>query len=374
MSSLQVIVASLMSFCLLSNFSALAVQVQCVDLESKNDQTFETIVVDKEPGQYLGHPTTCLLEDGKTMLCVYPKGHGRGPIVYKRSEDGGKTWSERLPTPKSWESSKETPTLHRVVDDRGNKRIIMFSGLYPIRMAYTENDGKTWSELKKIGNFGGIVAMSSVFKDRQKAGKYTALFHDDGRFIAKDAKQQQPTTFTLYKSVSEDGGLTWNSPQAIVASSDKHLCEPGIVRSPDGKQLACLLRENSRRHPSQVIFSDDEGNTWSPPRDLPKWLWGDRHTGQYLDDGRLFIAFRCNWPRGEKHSFQGDWVAWVGSYEDLSSGNPGDLFIRLKDNHKSADCAYPGVEKLPDGSIVTTTYGHWEKGEQPYILAIRIKL
>ena len=40
------------------------------------------VVVDKEKGQYLGHPTTVLLEDGKTILCVYPKGHGRGPIIY----------------------------------------------------------------------------------------------------------------------------------------------------------------------------------------------------------------------------------------------------------------------------------------------------
>ena len=46
-----------------------------------NDQLYRQVVVDHEPGQYLGHPTTCLLEDGKTILCVYPKGHGRGGIV-----------------------------------------------------------------------------------------------------------------------------------------------------------------------------------------------------------------------------------------------------------------------------------------------------
>ena len=28
------------------------------------------VVVDREPGQYLGHPTTVLLEDGKTILTV----------------------------------------------------------------------------------------------------------------------------------------------------------------------------------------------------------------------------------------------------------------------------------------------------------------
>src|SRR5215217_1226680 len=78
-----------------------------------NDRTALQTVVDREPGQYLGHPTTLLLEDRKTILCVYPKGHGRGAILYKRSTDGGKTWSERLPTPKSWETSLEVPTLHR---------------------------------------------------------------------------------------------------------------------------------------------------------------------------------------------------------------------------------------------------------------------
>jgi len=57
------------------------------------------------------------------MLCVYPKGYGRGGIVYKRSYDGGLTWTDRLPTPPSWETSREVPTMHRVIDAAGKKRI-----------------------------------------------------------------------------------------------------------------------------------------------------------------------------------------------------------------------------------------------------------
>ena len=92
------------------------------------DETHRQVVVDREEGQYLGHPTTVLLEDGQTILCVYPKGHGRGAVVYKKSTDGGLTWSERLPTPENWATSKEVPTLHRVVDANGTKRLIMWSG------------------------------------------------------------------------------------------------------------------------------------------------------------------------------------------------------------------------------------------------------
>src|SRR5512134_3941565 len=51
-------------------------------------ETNRQVIVDREPGQYLGHPTTVLLEDNQTILCVYPKGHGRGSIILKRSRDG----------------------------------------------------------------------------------------------------------------------------------------------------------------------------------------------------------------------------------------------------------------------------------------------
>ena len=71
---------------------------------------------------------------------------------------------------------------------------------------------------------------------------------------------------------------------------------------------------------------------------------------------------------------EGDWVGWVGTYEDLVEGNDGQYHIRLKDNKNRWDCAYPGVEILPDDTIVTTTYGHWDEGEQPYILCVRLKL
>ncbi len=331
------------------------------------DQKHRQVIVDREKGQYLGHPTTVLLEDHATMITVYPKGHGRGEVVMKRSEDAGLTWSERLPTPANWATSQEVPTIHRVIDGQGVKRLIVFSGLYPIRLALSEDDGLNWTPLTPIGEFGGIVAMGCV--ERLKNGNYLAMFHDDGRFIRNASK----TTglFTLYQVISQDGGLTWSEPEEIIQGSRVHLCEPGIIRSPDGSQLAVLLRENSRTRNSYVIFSDDEGVTWTEPRELPASLTGDRHTGRYAPDGRLFLSFR---DRTHLSPTWGDWVAWVGTYEDIAEGREGQYRVRLMDNTRSADCAYPGVEMLPDGTAVATTYGHWDKGEQPYVVSVRLRL
>ena len=340
--------------------------IPLIDLASETDRQ---VIVDREKGQYLGHPTTVLLEDNKTIIIVYPKGHGRGAIVMKRSTDGGKTWSKRLPVPKNWATSQEVPTLYPVVDKLGTKRLIMFSGLYPIRMAVSEDNGASWSPLEPIGNFGGIVAMGDLI--RLKNGDHLAFFHDDGRFIRKGSKQTNPIKFHVYQTRSQDGGLSWSQPEIIATHPTAHLCEPGVIRSPDGKQIAMLLRENSRRHNSFVIFSNDEGKTWSKPRELPGSLTGDRHQCLYAPDGRLVVSFRDT---THLSPTRGDWVMWVGKYEDILKGTEGQFRVRLMDNHKGADCAYPALERLPDGTIVATTYGHWTKGEMPYIVSVRFKI
>jgi hypothetical protein len=213
----------------------------------------------------------------------------------------------------------------------------------------------------------------------------------------QDRKNFNSPMFTLYKTVSEDGGLTWSYPEVITKSRQKHICEPGVVRSPDGKQIAMLLRENSKRFNSQIIFSNDEGKTWTEPSSLPNELTGDRHVAAYSPDGRLVIFFRdvsqshgkigelsrkhdeSNYGEIAKNTGygspnEGDWVAWVGTYQDLVEGNKGQYRIRLKDNKVSGDCAYTAAEVLPDGTFVATTYGHWQEGQEPYILSVRFKL
>lgn len=340
-----------------------------VDLDGETEMH---VVVDKEPGQYLGHPTTVLLDDGRTIICVYPKGHGKGGVVMKKSTDGGQTWSDRLPTPESWLTSKEVPTIYPTVDAEGTKRLILFSGCQDwgdnyVRMSVSEDNGESWSELEEIGQYTGIVAMSDCVA-LSKPGHYMASFHRRG----------PANTMILFVVYSTDGGLTWGEPVEIYRGSKVHVCEAGVVFSPDRKEMALLLRENSRNYNSQIMFSSDEGKTWSQPRPMPGSLCDDRHQVVYLADGRLLIQFRDITPLHRPGNVwvptYGDWSAWVGTWEDLRNGYEGEYRIRLKDNKWSEDTGYPAGELLPDGTVVCTTYGHWDRGEQPYISSVRFKM
>ena len=394
---------SLISFSQIKNPESY-LSIPIIDL---NDESSRQVVVDREKGQYLGHPTTVLLEDGRTILTVYPKGHGRGEIVYKRSTDGGLTWSERLPTPESWKTSLEVPTIFPTVDPSGKKHLIMFSGLFPARLAHSEDDGMTWSELEPAGDWGGIVVMGALTELKKGKGHYMALFHDDMRFFTSDGQEKyredrktnDQALFTLYKTFSTDGGLTWTKPETILSRRDMNLCEPGVIRSPDGKTLAVLLRENARKANSQIIFSKDEGRTWTDPRPMPNELNGDRHVLKYAPDGRLLVVFRdispvsyrpglealakerneVNYSKlasetGQGSPTEGDWAGWAGTWKDLVKGKPGKYRIRFKDNIHSWDCCYPGIELLPDGTFVVTTYGHWAKDEEPWLISVRVTM
>jgi hypothetical protein len=135
--------------------------------------------------------------------------------------------------------------------------------------------------------------------------------------------------FRVYRTRSVDGGLTWSAPETVAGRTDVDLCGPGAIRSPDGATLALLLRENRRVRNSFVIFSTDEGETWSEPRELPAALTGDRHLARSAPDGRLVVSFR---DMAAGSPTRGDWVAWVGTFEDLFRGREGQYRVRLMDN------------------------------------------
>lgn len=309
---------------------------------------------------YQGHPTTLLLPDGKTMFAVWCINHGGAAGPMARSDDGGLTWArldDQLPP--GFATHQNCPSIYRLVDRGGKERLWVFSAALGRRggpgmpRIMSEDGGRTWRELPPLG-FPCVMTFSSIVQ--LKDGSHLGLYHK-----GPDGKDRSP--LEVLQTISADGGLTWSEPRVVASVADKNPCEPFVFRSPDGAELCCLMRENTHKGRSLVMFSRDEGKTWSRPADTPWGLTGDRHMGVYSHDGRLVIAFR---DQALQSPTKGHFVAWVGTYEDIRTGRSGQYRVKLLHSNAGGDCGYPGVELLADGTIVATTYVKYRPGTEKH--------
>ena len=342
--------------------AAHAADLTVVDLSK--DARRQVVVAAGNATTYQGHPTTLLMPDGRTMFCVWSVGHGgpAGPMA--RSDDGGTTW-ERLDDrlPKGYAIHRNCPSIYRIVDAAGKARLWIYSArkgkpsdpqeMMPAIMS--EDDGATWKEMPPLGpDFRCVMTFSSVVP--RADGSVLGMFHR-GPGTADKAPLE------VLQTVTKDGGFSWTQPRVVARVEGKNPCEPWVFRSPDGKELCCLMRENTHTGRSLVMFSRDEGETWSEPRDTPWGLSGDRHAAVYAPDGRLVVAFRDMAPDSPT---RGHFVAWVGTYDDIAADRPGQYRVKLLHSHAGSDCGYPGLAVLPDGTIVATTYIKYRPGPEKH--------
>ncbi len=372
---------------------------------------FEHTVVD-DGLSYIGHPDSVLLKSGD-ILTVYPSGHGKGALRSAISFDRGLSYEGKIENmPSSWQNSRETPTVYRLEFCGGspdklllvcgnpdwNDGVVTTGGF---NCSLSEDEGKSWSEFKLFYgrdegyDYTTIVALASLTRLKENGkfvDKWMGLFHDDN--------------FVNYKTVLsfENGEMRWTEPEPYLAKyreleKEAHICEVECVRSGGGKgdELCLITRCNTKRYNSLLIFSDDEGKTWSEPRLAPSALNGERHKADYLPDGRLFIDFRSierspekieKYASGDgKDWFSEGWVAWVGTYEDLKHGREGQYRLKLAHTYfegqtepfvkADSDTGYCGTVVYPDGLIVTSTYGKFgERNEdgslKTYVVSKRI--
>ncbi len=366
------------------------------DCPEEYQYLYELTTVD-DSLDYLGHPDSVLLKNGN-ILTMYPAGHGKGAVLTKISTDGGLSWDESVEdTPESWEDSLETPTVYRLTftDGTTEDKLIMISANPQwsdepetdggFNCSISTDEGETWTEFETFYDKSSscpvvpIVAMSSLTQLKENGefvDKWMGLFHD--------------ADFYNYKTIltfDEDGNMQWSEPVKYFSEyreieEESNMCEVEVIRSEQGTgdELCLITRSNSRTMNSLISFSQDEGETWSEPTELPAALNGDRFKAEYTNDGRLFITFRSI-ERGPTAEANADssvtsgyvsegWVAWVGTYEDLKNGSEGQYRIKLAHIYQNgqteaqycadADTGYCGNVVLDDGTIVTTTYGHFD--------------
>lgn len=338
-------------------------------LDLAADTSRQVVVAQGTAEVYQGHPTTVLLPDGRTMFCVWTINHGGPAGPMKRSDDGGLTWSSLLPVPENWKTVRNCPAIYRLAAPDGTVRLVVYAGQGPggaMHQSESTDDGKTWTPMRSNGLecVMPFCTIEAVDGGRRLVGLTN---------IRRPGETKEARSNVIAQSESTDGGLTWTPWRVILDLPGLKPCEPWIVRSPDGRQLLCLLRENEKRI-ALFMTSDDDGRTWSAARPLPPGLFGDRHVARYAPDGRLVVCFRdTGGSYGSPTSTH--FIAWVGRYEDIVSGRDGAYRVKLLHSYKGGDNGYPGVEVLPDGTFVATTYIKYREGpEKNSVVSVRFKL
>ena len=239
-------------------------------------------------------------------------------MVVRRSEDNGKTWSDRVSitnlrdNPKASDPSIGSPVNIDMVlvQDPETKRIFSIYDMFPEgkgifgmadqrEEAYKQIDGKTYQILYKEGEDGSytIRENGTVYTPDGKPTDYRVVvnpvkpaYSDKGDLYQGDqllgniyftSNKTSPFRVAkdsyLWMSYSDDDGKTWSAPQDITpmvkADWMKFLgVGPGegitLRTGPNkGRIVAPVYTTNRTNHlngsqSSRIIYSDDHGKTW----------------------------------------------------------------------------------------------------------------
>ena len=371
-------------------------------VDISGDAFRQTVVAAGTEDVYQGHPTTLLAPDGKTLFCAWTLNHGGlcGPVA--RSDDAGRTWT-RIDgdLPADYRAlHANCPTLQTVPrPDGSGVNLCIFSHHHGPVKDYPGTQCKGMPESPYCYGLGILVSCDTgrTWRVSNPAPHLSAWMPPTGFMPLKDgtsalfgqvfksserAKDRPTDDMAIWMSVTRNGGYTWSVPRIVAAAENRNLCEPFAIRSPDGDEIVLLIRDNRHAGRSMMCFSRDEGRTWSSPVDTCWGLTGDRHEGIRLPDGRYLVAFR---DQAIGSSTRGHYVAWVGSWDDLRNGRAGQYRIKLLHSHAGdkrypnsgwkGDCGYSGVELLPNGDILCTTYvKYWPDGRRNSVVCTRFRI
>jgi hypothetical protein len=338
-----------------------------------------------------GAPASVLLRDGQSLLCFWttrdPQGssheHAGGMA---RSEDGGRTWRREDRVLGESFSNFAVPHGHystmtrdlgvfALANPQGEERLWVVApheilpggarGEYLPRLL-SKDGGRGWERTAPLGGTSKRLdpvrwPMYFTSMIRLFDGSVLATYEGYGQ-----ADDQRPSgklgALQALQTISYDEGLTWATPTILcdgLGVGDNEPSAPYVFRSPDGRELACLMHQQNDRGPSLVAFSQDEGRTWTAPRETAWGLSGRRHAAVTLPDGRLFVTMedKAPWPESFREAgipVGGGLFAWVGTYQDLRQGRPGQGRLRLV-SHLTGRDPSPGLHLLADGTVVAVT-------------------
>ena len=201
-----------------------------------------------------------LVDDKGTYAFSYSERGGKKYMVFRKSSDGCKTWTEPL-------EIKEIGIVgYFVLPLRvGNRLHVFWHNFYKdvpvVESAYSDDDGSTWKTTVLESTRGLDTGLMRVAGDT-KGHIYVSLHGKKDR--TGEDKQ------TVYLVRSEDNGTTWSEmiPMRHYQSKDTK-AEKLIVKAEDDGTVVAVWRDfRNIRSNIYMNYSKDYGKTWQD-KDIP---------------------------------------------------------------------------------------------------------
>ena len=186
----------------------------------------EKYIVSRDDSIYEAFPDLVITETGR-LICVYTECVHHGDrdlsrIVYRTSDNRGKSWSpvRALTERRNSEQFYNCARISKLSDGRLAVTCDYESGwkltdIIDIKIWFSSDDGESWSEPMIIPGAHAIMPDKLI---ELKSGRWLIAAHSPSETTGKlteylwysDDKGNSWMGYDCFKTISRDGGLTWN--------------------------------------------------------------------------------------------------------------------------------------------------------------------
>ncbi|REJ70848.1 MAG: sialidase [Planctomycetota bacterium] len=235
----------------LTDFSALVYEAT-----EENPRYTEGSVVDLNDGSLL-YATTEFSGSGSDFA--------RAHIVARRSQDGGRTWSEpRILQENTGDLNVMSATLRRLRAPAEPGEIGFFylqkDGFNDLNLyvRFSDDEAETFGEPVLVTADPGYHVVNN--------DRVTQL--SSGRLVVPAASTEDVRSVNHFVShcyLSDDGGRTWRNGKGAVDMPRRGAMEPEVIELTDGRLMMILRNQLGY---VAAAYSEDEGDTWSEAESL----------------------------------------------------------------------------------------------------------
>jgi len=327
-------------------------------------KTVRRFVICRDDDVHECFPSLCKTTSGRLIL-AYRESDEHQPRKYTRlivrlSDDNGASWSRRhvlkstqsdvpdrlyklnCPKVQQLQDGRLLYLCDAFVNDLSKRRRDRYVDAR-ILFWFSNDNGTSWSEAIET-DVGGVMPDEVVELDAR-----TWL-------LATHLPDPKDGHLVQYVTRSTNGGKTWGQRSVIADRKGYNLCEASIIKLPDGL-LICYMRENSGLgRPIYKSLSSDGGRTWDGPH-ATQMDGGHRPVAHLTADGRILVTYRYYPGRGAGMRNTLMYLESRGSARQRErSKQRGRIRPLDYDAHAHPDSGYTGWVELAPGEFYAVNY------------------